>query len=67
MTVLERIVVSIGVLILIVASVTGFIGWCLNSEFLFNFGSSVMFIILPVYVLIAFVLSALINLIRKDK
>ncbi len=67
MTTLEKILVSIGVLTLIIATVTGFIGWYLDSEFLFNLGLSVMLIILPVYAIIAFALSALIRLIKKDK
>ena len=67
MTVPERIVVSIGVVMLVVASVTGFIGWCLDNEFLFNFGMCGLFLILPVYVGIAIVIFSLLNFFKKDK
>lgn len=53
---LEKFLLTTGIVILIFSVITGIIGWCMNSERLFNTGCSFIFIILPVYSFFALVL-----------
>jgi hypothetical protein len=54
----------VGVVIFAFSFVIGLIGVCLNNEFLFNFGLSFIFIILPVYLVVYFLIDFIAGIIK---
>lgn len=61
-----KIYAIVGVVIFAFSFVMGLIGVCLNNEFLFNFGLSFIFIILPVCLVVYFMIDFIAGII-KDK
>ena len=54
----------VGVVIFAFSFVMGLIGVCLNNEFLFNFGLSFIFIILPAYFVVCFLIDFIAGIIE---
>ena len=54
----------VGIVIFAFSFVMGLIGVCLNNEFLFNFGLSFIFIILPAYFVVCFLIDFIAGIIE---
>ncbi len=54
----------IGAVVFAFSFVMGLIGVCLNNEFLFNFGLSFIFIILPAYFVVCFLIDFIAGIIK---